>query len=191
MYHFNLLTIGALVSSVITIASGNPFSKRGTAQDVIADINAINSGVQTLTGDTAAFNGGNFLTGLVSGTPVLLDVVNIHLANRKGYLDATTAIGKYSASDSSAIVNTVSSTVAITIPNSVDVLKSKKAAFQSAGQVPVVLASLELLLNDHDTFSAAVLNDLTVDTATLAQANAGIAVIHNALENGIAYFEAS
>lgn len=186
-YWFRLFSIGALLISTIPV-SANPLSKRGTAQDVINDIYAIQAGVQTLTTDTTNFNSGSFLTGLVEGTPILLDVVNIHLANRKGYLDATTAT-KFSNSDSVSIVNVVTDTVVVSIPDGVNVLKSKKANFQQAGQVPIVIASLELLLNDHDTFSAAVVAKLTLDAADLAEANAGIATIHNALANGIAYFE--
>lgn len=188
MYSFRLLSFGVLLSTFVTTISGNPLSKRGTAQDVINDVNAIQSGVLKLTADTSAFNSGSFLTGLVEGIPILLDVVNIHIANRKGYLDATTA-APFSNSDSISLVNDVEATVVVSIPNGVNVLKSKKQLFQQAGQVPIVIASLELLLNDHDTFSAAVVAKLTLDAADLAEANQGIATIHNALEDGIAYFQ--
>lgn len=175
------------MATIVTSAAGFPLSKRGTAQDVIGDINAIESGVESLTTHVSSYNSGSLATSLVNGVPILVDVVDIHVSNRKGYVDATTA-STFSASDSSAIVNTVSSTVAKSIPNSVDVLKSKKPAFQQAGLTPVIIASLELLLNDHDTFSAAVLSKLTADAATLAEANAGINRIHDALEDGIAYY---
>lgn len=187
MYQLGFISLVSLVTAIIAPIAASPLSKRGTAQDVISDINAINSGVLSLTGHVSSYNSGAFPTGLVGGVPILADVVDIHVSNRKGYLDATTA-SKFSADDSDAIVNTVSSTVVTSIPNSVDVLKSKKQVFQQALLTPVVIASLELLLNDHDTFSAAVVDKLTVDAATLAQANDGIAKIHNALVDGIAYF---
>lgn len=188
MHSDSFFTFGAVLSTLIASTTSSPLSKRGTAQDVINDIHTIQSGVQTLTTDTSNFNSGSFLTGLVNGAPILLDVVDIHIANRKGYLDATTAT-TFTNSDSVSIVNVVSSTVAVSIPDGVNVSKSKKKAFQQAGQVPVVIASLQLLLNDHDTFSAAVVAKLTLDAADLARANDGIATIHNALEDGITYYQ--
>lgn len=188
MYRSSVLFFGAILFTFINSSTGSTISKRGTAQDVISDIKAIDSGVQSLTAHVSSYSSGNFITGLVNGVLVLGDVVDIHLSNRKGYLDATTA-SKFTADDSTAIVNVVSSTVAIDIPNSVNVLKSKREQFKQAFLTPVVIASLELLLYDHDTFSAAVLDKLTLDAATLAQANAGINGIHDALEDGIAYFE--
>lgn len=187
MYRLGLISLMSLVATMIVPAAGSTLSKRGTAQDVINDINAINSGVLSLTAHVSSYNSGVFPTSLIGGVPILVDVVDIHISNRKGYLDATTA-SKFSADDSIAVVNTVSSTVVTSIPNAVDVLKSKKQVFQQALLTPVVIASLELLLNDHDTLSAAVLDKLTVDAVTLAQANGGVAKIHNALEDGIAYF---
>jgi hypothetical protein len=66
------------------------------------------------------------------------------------------------------------------------VLISKKPAFESSGLTPVVLASLKLLLNDHDTFSAAVTAKAYKDDPELtSEGGAVVAKIHNAIQGGI------
>jgi hypothetical protein len=55
-----------------------------------------------------------------------------------------------------------------------------------------VIASLKLLLYDHDTFSAATLAKVNMGISE-AKRNEGIAAvanIHNAIEDGIQFFEA-
>ena len=186
--HFSQLLCVSVLAAFTTSITASPVVKRGTAQDIISDVNAIDSGVKTQTSDVSSFNSGSFPASLLNGVPIFVDVVSIHVSNRKGFLDATTA-STFSEDDSIAIVHTVENTVVVSIPNAVNILKSKKQLFEEAGQTPVVIASLELLLNDHDTFSAAVLEKLTLDANTLAEANAGVALIHNALEDGIAFFK--
>ena len=178
------LSILALVST----SSALPSVKRSTAQDVVNDIYAIDGGVKALEAHVSSYNTGSFPTSLVNGVPILVDVVDIHVSNRKGYLDAITA-STFSNADSLTIVAAVEDTVAVDIPNAVTELKSKKQNFDAAGLTAIVIASLELLKYDHDTFSAAVVQKLTLDPATLAEANAGVAVIHDALVDGISYFE--
>lgn len=73
----------------------------------------------------------------------------------------------------------------IDIPNSVDVLESKKPLFQASFQDPVILAGLQLLKYDHDTFSAALMNKTTGDQV---QGNAVVKKIDDALQNGIDFF---
>jgi hypothetical protein len=77
-------------------------------------------------------------------------------------------------------------TVGVSIPNDVQVLIKKKPAFESSGLTPVVLASLKLLLNDHDTFSAAVTaKSFKGDAELTAEGEAVVAKIHNAIQGGI------
>lgn len=78
--------------------------------------------------------------------------------------------------------------MAIDIPASVKALKAKKPQFVEASLVPVVVASLKLLKDDHDTFSATVEAKLTANATVTAQGEAGVAVIDVALADGIAYF---
>jgi hypothetical protein len=71
------------------------------------------------------------------------------------------------------------------------VLISKKPEFEKSGLTPVVLGSLKLLLNDHDTFSAAVTAKSYKDNAQLtAEGEAVVAKIHDAIQNGIDVYSA-
>jgi hypothetical protein len=68
----------------------------------------------------------------------------------------------------------------------VQVLIGKKPEFEKSGLTPVVLGSLKLLLNDHDTFSAAVTaKAYKGDAALVAEGEAVVAKIHDAIQNGI------
>jgi len=82
----------------------------------------------------------------------------------------------------------VNKSVAISIPAGIKALKAKKPRFTEAGLVPTVIASLKLLKYDHDTFSAAVLQKLTLNAEKMAEATAGVKIIDDALADGIAYF---
>jgi hypothetical protein len=81
--------------------------------------------------------------------------------------------------------------VNVSIPTSIEHLKAKAPAFKEGGLTLTVIASLKLLLYDHDTFSAAVLAkmspDLSADKAE--EGNQAVANIHNAIEGGIRFFE--
>lgn len=71
------------------------------------------------------------------------------------------------------------------------VLIKKKPEFQSSGLTPVVLASLKLLLNDHDTFSAAVTEKAYKgDPKLVAEGEAVVAKIHDAIQDGINVYSA-
>lgn len=122
------------------------------------------------------------LTNLVQ---VLATVGAIHVANRKGYVDANLA-PQFDEADTRRIFDEVVETVGVSIPDDVQVLIGKKSAFESSGLTPVVLASLKLLLNDHDTFSAAVTAKSYMGDAQLtAEGIAVVAKIHDAIQGGI------
>lgn len=79
----------------------------------------------------------------------------------------------------------------MSIPDDVQVLISKKPDFESSGLTPVVLASLKLLINDHDTFSAAVTAKAYKGDADLtAEGVAVVAKIHDAIQGGIDVYSA-
>ena len=170
-----------LLSLLCTAAltTSTPIEDRAliTAQTIISDIKAINTGVNHARAAIAAYNGG-----LVSETPIVTSFAEIHVANRKGYADANLASQPFDAADSHAIVQAVINTVEKTIPAAVDDLKLKKQQFQASGQDAIIKGTLEVLLNDHDTFSAAVAAKLTSDLAAGEQA---IQVIHDAIQSGI------
>lgn len=156
-----------------------------TADTINQDVSNINAGVLANREATEAYQGGNILTTLVEGTPVLGTVGAIHIANRKGYADANLA-PNFNEADTTLIFNHVVDTVGYSIPDDVQVLIGKKENFESSGLVPVVLASLKLLINDHDTFSAAVTAKSYQQNQTLNALGADVvAKIHNAIQNGI------
>lgn len=176
-----------IASSLFLASTAYAASLRPRDVQLADDIYAIDAAVNTLIGNINNYNSGSFPTGLVSGIPILLDVVNIHLVNRKGYVDANLS-PTLDSQNSITVVNSVTNSVAIDIPKSVDALKAKKSLFAEAGLTQVTIASLKLLKSDHDTFSAAIEAKLTGDAETIAQGVAGVKVIDDALADGIAYF---
>lgn len=121
---------------------------------------------------------------------VLATVGAIHLANRKGFVDANLA-PQFNEADTRRIFDSVVDTVGNTIPDDVQVLIKKKPEFESSGLTPVVLASLKLLLNDHDTFSAAVTEKAYKgDPELVAEGEAVVAKIHDAIQDGINVYSA-
>lgn len=116
---------------------------------------------------------------------VLATVGAIHIANRKGFVDANLA-PQFNEQDTRKIFDTVVDTVGVSIPDDVQVLIGKKPNFESSGLTPVVLASLKLLINDHDTFSAAVTaKAFKGDAGLVAEGEAVVAKIHDAIQGGI------
>lgn len=116
---------------------------------------------------------------------MLATVGAIHLANRKGFVDANLA-PQFNEEDTRRIFDTVVETVGVSIPDDVQVLISKKPNFEDSGLVPVVLASLKLLINDHDTFSEAVQAKAFKGNAELNEEGQEVVDrIHDAIQNGI------
>lgn len=177
----------ALTLFTLTNALSFGFTKRQliSADTLYQDITNINNAVLANQAATAAFNGGNIVTTLIEGTPVLASVAAIHVVNRKGFADANLS-GPIDEADTQRIVDHTVDTVGNSIPAAVSLLVSKKQQFVASGQQQVTLASLQLLLNDHDTFSAALLAKAYSGNAALnAEANGVVAKIHNAIQGGI------
>jgi hypothetical protein len=151
-----------------------------TAETLISDIKGIDDGVNALTASIEAYNGG-----LIAELPIGADIAAIHIANRKGYVDANLRATPFNADDSTAIVEYTASSVGVDIPASVNVLKAKYDVFED--QKDVILAGLKLLKNDHDTFSAALVAKITADKDN---GYAAVAVIDNALQSAIDLYSA-
>lgn len=183
---FPLITLLLFISSAGALATGKRDISTA-ASTLIQDIQNIDTGVKALTTSIHNFQGGNIMTTLIDGTPVTSGIAAIHIANRKGFLDANLS-PTLSASDSDAIVTFAERSVGVDIPASVDALKAKKARFVAAGLGGVTIASLELLLNDHDTFSAALLAKTTGDASLEARGIAVVKKIHDAIQGGIDYY---
>jgi hypothetical protein len=120
----------------------------------------------------------------------ILTVGAIHLANRKGFVDANLA-PQFNEADTRKIFNKVVDTVNVSIPDDIDILISKYPNFKESGLAPLVLSGLKLLINDHDTFSAAVESKAYKGNAALtAEGIAAVSNIHNAIQRGIDVYSA-
>ncbi|KAH7071802.1 hydrophobic surface binding protein A-domain-containing protein [Paraphoma chrysanthemicola] len=162
-----------------------------TGQTVKQDVINIHNAVLALDSTVRSFTGSPLPTSLIEGTPILLGVAEIHRVNRAGFRHALAAL-PFSVDDSVQIIDTVVSTVDVSIPNATRNLKTKAPAFKEGGLTPVVVASLKLLLYDHDSFSAAVLAkaDRGVGEAKVAEGEAAVKNIHNAIQDAIDFFVA-
>jgi hypothetical protein len=179
-----------------------------TGQTVVQDIINIHNAVLELDATVQAYNGSPFPTSLVDGTPVLLGVAKIHEVNRAGFRHALAAL-PFTVPDSNDVISTVTSTGTVcmssarrsilnwqiaavnkSIPESTRHLKEKLPAFKEGLLIPVVIASLALLLSDHDTFSAATLAKVNpgVGMAKTQEGVDGVANIHNAIQDAILYY---
>ena len=174
-----------------SLATAAPLTSRSLAADTVyQDITNIHTGVLANQAATSAYQGGNIATTLIQGTPVIGTVGAIHIANRKGFLDAQLS-PKFDEADTQRIFQHVVDTVGESIPADVQVLISKKPQFASSGLTEVVIASLKLLLNDHDTFSAAVTAKAYMgNPALIAEGTVVVAKIHDAIQNGIDVYSA-
>lgn len=171
--------------ATLTLARPTSISSRDeivTSQTEISDIGGIDAGVQSLRSHVAAYQGDP-----LTETPLLVDFTTITLANRKGFLDANLRLSPFDASDSTEIVQFTIDTVGNDIPAAVEETKAKKPLFDKTGQSPLIAFTLETLLYEHDTFSAALEAKLSAD---MERAQAVVAKIHNSIQSGIDYFSA-
>jgi hypothetical protein len=92
-----------------------------------------------------------------------------------------------------AIVELTMTVVNVSIPKSTQDLKAKVAAFKEGGLIPIVIASLTLLLSDHDTFSAATLVKINqgVGPEKIKEGEDAVANIHNVIADAIASYTAN
>lgn len=181
---YTLLT-PALLAFVSASAINQSKRQLITADTLNQDVLNIHNAVLANQAATSNYNSGDPVTGLVEGTPVLATVGAIHVVNRKGFADANLS-GPVNQADTNRIVTTVENTVGVSIPKAVDILVSKKPNFVASGQQQVTIASLQLLLNDHDTFSAALVAKTYKGDATLNQRTTAVVdKIHNAIQSGI------
>jgi len=203
--------LAALFLSAITLSSAAAIHPRIiTADTIVQDVQNIHEGVLANQAATEAYEGGDLATTLIEGTPVsftdakdhpihihtyksiqeFLTVGAIHLANRKGFVDANLA-PQFNEADTRKIFNKVVDTVNVSIPDDIDILISKYPNFKESGLQPVVLSGLKLLINDHDTFSYAVQTKAYKQNAALiAEGVAAVKNIHDAIQRGIDVYSA-
>jgi hypothetical protein len=104
-----LTNLAALFFSVATLTSAAALPGI-TADTIVQDIKNIDAGVQANEKATEAYEGGDVTTTIVEGTPEIVTVGAIHLANRKGFVDANLA-PQFNEADTRKIFNTVVDTV--------------------------------------------------------------------------------
>jgi len=204
-----LTNLAAFLFSAITLTSAAALPNPITADTIVQDVENIHHGVLANTAATEAYEGGDLKTTIVQGAPARVHkrekpnlsiltnqpqefatVAAIHLANRKGFVDANLA-PQFNEADTRKIFNTVVDTVGESIPADIDVLISKYDNFKDSGLAPVVLSGLKLLIYDHDTFSAAVEAKAYMGNAALtAEGVAVVAKIHDAIQRGIDVYSA-
>ena len=81
----------------------------------------------------------------------------------------------------------------VSIPISTKNLKAKAAAFKESGLTLTVIASLKLLLYDHDTFSEAVLakTNSGIGEAKTKEGMDAVKNIHDAIQDAIEVYGGS
>lgn len=166
----------------LTLAVGTIIPRDANA--VYNDITGIDTAVRKLTAALTSYNGG-----ILQSQPVFDASIAIHAINRKGFADATadaTASSSFSSADSKRIVDHTNASVGKSIPASVKVLEAKKPLFDQAQVSSVIEATILLLKNDHETFSAAVGAKLSVDQAPAGVVAAG--KIDAVLQEAAAYY---
>ncbi|KAI8941490.1 hypothetical protein NX059_002707 [Plenodomus lindquistii] len=190
---FSLPTVFILPSLAFALPFAlSPRQLLPTGADVKQDVLNIHEAVLDLYPATAAFQGGPIPTTLVQGAPVLAGVAEIHKVNRAGFRHALLA-KPFTVQETQDIIDTVVNTVNLSIPFASQLLIDKEPVFKESGLTPVVIASLKLLLYDHDTFSAAVLakSNQGVGEAKIKEGEDAVANIHNAIQKAIDFYAAN
>lgn len=177
----NFLT---LLLAGLAIASPAPAQKRDliTADLIVSNVEGINDGVKSLQSHVAAYDGSP-----LSEVPFVGDFLEITIANRAGYTNANLKPAAFNATDSERIVQYVIDTVGITIPAAVQETVAKKSLFEQGESSGLIVGSLQVLLYEHDTFSAALQQKISADQV---QAQGVVDKIHSAIQSGIDAFSA-
>ncbi|KAL2070593.1 hypothetical protein VTL71DRAFT_13619 [Oculimacula yallundae] len=171
----NVLLFASAALAASAAVPSEPSSKL-----IYSDLVNLDNAVLSLKSSIEKYTGG-----LLTATPILGGVTAVHLANRKAYTDAL-IVPNATLADSKIIVDFVNENLAKHIPESVEILESKKALFEKDQLEGTVLGSLKLLKYDHDTLSAALVKKVAPEV--LPQAAVGVRVIDDALDEGIATF---
>lgn len=177
-------TLVTFLLAGLAVASPAPAQKRDliTADLLISNVDGIDKGVESLRTHVAAYDGS-----LLSASPLLGDFLEITIANRAGFTNANLKQDAFNAADSTRIVEFVIDSVGNSIPAAVKETVAKKALFEGGGQSGLISGTLNVLLYEHDTFSAALQKKISADQV---RAQAVVDKIHNAIQSGIDAFAA-
>lgn len=179
-----------------------------TAESVTESVININNAVLELDAIVQNYTGGSTQTTFVEDKKVLSGVGKIHDVNRQGFHRAIFA-KPFSVEDTVRFIDTVVATgmsmssteshysteltleiVNITIPNSIQNIRAKKPIFKETDSRKIVIASLVLLLYDHDTFSASAAKNFNPRTPrkSLEQGTEAAENIHDVIQDALLYY---
>ncbi|EDU48190.1 cell wall galactomannoprotein [Pyrenophora tritici-repentis] len=162
---------------------------RPTAESVIESVVNIHNAVVEQDGILQEYTGGFTPTAIVEDVKTLAGFAKIHSANRQGFRRATFA-AQFSVEETVKFIDTVVATVNISIPISTQHLRAKKQVYKENGSRSVVVATLALLLYDHDTFTVAAGKNFNPGTPwdKLNQANDAANNIHGVIQSALLYY---
>lgn len=141
------LPILGLAFSLATAQTTNP-----AVQNSLDAIDTIHSSVQTLITELRAYNGG-----LVPLVPLALQVTKVDL-NTKAAAHANEQLpNPLTHADTQTLVHRINNTLAVVNPRAVSILETKKKYTEPLGVDPLIVAFLQMLLDDHLRFSNAIL----------------------------------
>lgn len=172
-----------IATAAFQLVSAKPLAVRSYDADLtLLDLKALDDTVKGLSKSIELYNGG-----AVESGPILLAFSAVHIANRKAYGTACT-IKNMTSSDSYTVLDYVSKTLGVDIPQGVKDLEAKKADFVKSGLEKTVVSSLDLLKYDHESLSGALGQKLSQDQGVQLEAYGVVKSIDDAIKEGIAGF---
>ncbi|EPE28470.1 hypothetical protein GLAREA_09591 [Glarea lozoyensis ATCC 20868] len=107
-------------------------------------------------------------------------------ANRRAIEDVQTVSETIDIDSSQKIASLLTKDVAVDVRRAVKAVMKKKTKFEAVEARDLVLNALKRMKNDHDNFSAKLMEKM--DNSTLVDGNAAVASISKALDEGIERF---
>jgi hypothetical protein len=149
---------------------------------LLSDLEALDGSVRDLTAAITAYT-----SGTVEAASIFAAVSYVNETNRKGYYDASSdRVVLQNLNDSITISNYVGNPIATDIYAGLDALETKKEPLVAAGLRQGILDGLNLLVNDHDTLSAAIAQKLNL--LSFLDAGGPVVGIDFAIRSAIADF---
>ncbi|TVY81019.1 hypothetical protein LSUE1_G006791 [Lachnellula suecica] len=170
-----------LLFTTTVLATAIPRDVHATGYELLySDLVSLDQSVEALTAAVNAYTSGN-------GAAVFSAVSYVNETNRKGYYDAMSdRVAVQNFNDSLTISQYVSTPIAVDITTGVQAIIAKKDPLVANGLRQQVLDGLNLLVSDHETFSAAVAAKL--NPAALLVAALPVVEIDAAIRTAIADF---
>jgi len=126
------------------------------ADAVNEDVNDIDTAVRHFATTVKSLKG-------ISFTPFQTAGEAVHDRNRQGFGRVSVNSGTFSSAESKAIVSNLEKTIVVSIPDSMEALKAKKALFDQHEYGSKVEAFVKLLKYDQKSFNAEIGRKLSLD----------------------------